>query len=352
MARFSSHVIVFFSLILGTFAVFAAPDGKVLFDEHCVVCHRSSGEGSLGLPLNKSKFKSLSDQYLIKTIRNGRPGRVMPAFAALSDSQVDAIVDYLREWSDSESFSDLDMQVAGNIENGKHLYQRHCTECHGADGKSRGKGTGQSYSRKRNFKVVPPAIGNSGFLASASDSMLKNVITNGREGTQMDAYGKLGLSDQDINDIVVYLRNEQSRLTADSRDGEEVSPEPTIIVESPHDFETTLKNLKQALSGHNFRNFPDRYLEQGLFPEWETNKKQITLRYCNFNNLYEMLKIDSRLGMALPCRISVVENDDGQVQLIAMNMARVASLFNNDQLQDVAKKMHLTQLEIMEEATF
>jgi cytochrome c oxidase cbb3-type subunit 3 len=343
---------VFLLLVSGAFILHAAPNGEALFNEHCVVCHRSSGEGSLGLPLKQSKFEDFSDQYLVKTIRYGRPGRVMPPFETLSDSQVYALVDYLREWSGTKPFEDSDLKVTGNIDHGNDLFKNHCAKCHGIDGSGRGKGTGQSYSRKRAFKVAPPAIINPGFLASASDTMLRDVIANGRDGTQMDAFAKLGLTDQDIDDIIVYLRSEESGSITSSEEAGEAQAEPTIIIDSPYDFDTTLKNLKQALSGHNFRTFPDRYLEQGLYPEWEANKKQVTLRYCNFNNLYEMLKIDSRLGMALPCRIAVIEDKEGNVQLVAMNMVRVASLFNNDQLFDAAEKMHLTQIEIMEEATF
>jgi cytochrome c oxidase cbb3-type subunit 3 len=65
-----------------------------------------------------------------------------------------------------------------------------------------------------------------------------------------------------------------------------------------------------------------------------------------------MLKTEPRLGIGLPCRITVVEQEDGQVQLIAMNMALIARLFNNEQLESYAAQMNTRQLEIMEEVTF
>jgi cytochrome c oxidase cbb3-type subunit 3 len=327
------------------------PDGQALFEANCVVCHRKSGEGSIGLPLQKSKFSILSDEYLRKTIRNGRPGRIMPAFDRLSDSQVDAIVSYLREWSGTESFKEAGVIAKGDAGNGARLFAGHCANCHGDAGHGLGKGTGKSYSREREFRVIPPAVGNPGFLASASDDMLRETITKGRKGTLMGAYGKLGLSAQDIDDIIVYLRSLPTLEDVQEEEAYE-QPAPTIVWDSPYDFETTLANLKQALTGSNFRIFPDRYLEQGLFPEWEVDKKQLTVRYCNFRHLYEILKIEPRLGIALPCRISVVERDDGQVQLIAMNMALIARLFNNQQLNEHAAQLNIRQLEILEEVTF
>jgi len=329
----------------------SGPDGEALFKTNCVVCHRGGGEGSIGLPLKKTKFSTLSDNYLFQTMRHGRPGRIMPAFDRLSDAQVNAIVGYLRVWSGTPSFEDNDVTINGNPEKGKKLFAGYCANCHGEAGKGLGKGTGQSYSRQREFKVIPPAVGNSGFLASASDGMLRDVITNGRKGTLMAAFGKVGLSTENIDDIVAYLRNLPLLKKVKQEEARDLAA-PSIVWDSPYDFETTVTNLKQALAGQNFRVFPDRYLEKGLFPEWEVNKKQLTIRYCNFNDLYDILKIDPRMGIGLPCRISVVEHPDGKVQLIAMNMAIIARLFNNNQLQDYAEQLNVRQLEIMEEATF
>ena len=327
-------------------------DGEKLFESKCAICHRSGGQGGIGLPLKKSKFASFPDSYLRKTIRHGRPGRIMPAFQLLSDAHVDDIVKYLRDWSGSVPYEESDLIVTGDIEKGKQLFSGYCANCHGNEGNGLGKGTGKSYSREREFDVVPPAVSNTGFLASASDAMLKEVITNGRKGTQMAAFGKVGLSEQNIHDIIVYLRSVAANRTELESIEEAQLPEPTIIIDSPNDFDTTLENLKQALSGQNFRLFPDRYIEQGLFPEWEVNQRQVALRFCNFNRLYDMLRTDPRVGIGLPCRITVVERKDGRVQLIAMNMALIARLFNNDQLQNYALEMNSLQLEIMDEVTF
>lgn len=332
-------------------SAYAGPDGESLYETNCTTCHRKDGEGSIGLPLNKEKFRYFTDDYVVKTIRLGRPGRIMPAFSALSDAQVTAIVAYLRQWSKTPHLADTDFRASGDEKNGKRLFAGHCANCHGEAGKALGKGTGQSYSRERDFKVVPPAINNPGFLASVSDDMLKVVITYGIKATAMPAFGKMGVSDQQVNDIIVYMRNLEGHRKPVEQEAEEIPAEPTLIVDSPHDFETTVKNLKQAIAGYNFRVFPDRYIEQGLFLEWEVNKKQLMIRYCNFSELYDMLKIDPRLGIGLPCRITVVENDKGQVQLIAMNMSLIARLFNNEQLEGYAKEMSERQREILDEAT-
>ena len=75
----------------------AAHDGARLYAQHCAACHGAQGKGGVGVPLALPDFLAqANDNYLRQTIRLGRPGRVMPAFAQLSDAEVNAIVGYLR----------------------------------------------------------------------------------------------------------------------------------------------------------------------------------------------------------------------------------------------------------------
>ncbi|MGB7930894.1 MAG: cytochrome c, partial [Gammaproteobacteria bacterium] len=78
--------------MLATGILQAAPDGGQLYATHCAVCHGDKGTGGVGIPLALPSFlESVDDAFLRKTIRHGRPDRVMPAFPALSDAQLNAI---------------------------------------------------------------------------------------------------------------------------------------------------------------------------------------------------------------------------------------------------------------------
>jgi len=77
----------------------AAPDGARLYGRNCASCHGEKGSGGIGIPLSLPSFQaSISDEYLHKTIRLGRPGRIMPAFSNLNDAEVEAIVHHVRSW--------------------------------------------------------------------------------------------------------------------------------------------------------------------------------------------------------------------------------------------------------------
>jgi len=324
-----------------------AADGAALYAEHCSVCHDSEGEGGIGLPLTKAMLAQASDQYLQETIRVGRPGRIMPAFDQLGGEETLAIVGYLRSWHGEAGPSYTAEAVEGDPQQGKQLFGQFCASCHGS-GADGGSGTGVTFSRERSFLIMPPALNNPGFLQAAPDAMIMRIIEEGRSWAGMPAFGPM-LSEQQRKHLVAFIRSLQGRPESDH---EPVSSVMAYTLESPHDFDTTVQNIRQALAGSNFRIFPDRFLEQGLVDEFSHNTRQIQLRFCNFKELYDLLNIEPRLGVILPCAITVMEREDGSVLMVAPNMRAQAHLFNNEQLERLAGVMEGVILEVMEEASF
>ena len=323
-------------------------DGEKLYSENCAICHGSEGTGGVGIPLALPAFlQQVPDEYLIRTILFGRPGRVMPAFTNLSYAQAKAIARFMRRWSPSKPPEWDSTPVKGNKNNGLLLFDNHCAICHGK-GATGGKGTGVMFSRPRDLPITAPALNNPGFLNSATDKMIKNIIIKGRSSTPMQAAKNLGLSETDVNDIVSYIRSLQSPLQSTAQEPEE---EPAaLIYDSSYSFEETLENVKRAVVGMNFRLIREQALDFGLVPEGKESKKQTMVYFCNFKFLYDALAIDPRVGMFLPCRITVVENQ-GKVQVMSINPIRLSRLFNNNELDNACESMHELYTSILEEAT-
>ncbi|MCP4077232.1 MAG: c-type cytochrome [Gammaproteobacteria bacterium] len=343
------QLFLIFYFLLFTTSLSAAPDGHKLYTKHCSVCHNENGMGGIGLPLNGEKVEHFPRDYLFKTVRLGREGRVMPAFNKLSDAQINSIVDHIYSWKKNPEVDTYsDEPVKGDEKNGQNLFLQKCSACHGKDGKSEGLGTGVSVSRERKFQVVPPALNNPGFLAAANDKWIRQTIKTGRPGTIMPSQKTLQITDQELNDIVSYVRSFETAYQPPKALEED---QPTLVFDSPYDFMTTIANLKQSLQGLNFRYFPDRYMEMGLAPDKLINRKQLSLRFCNFRQLYKMINTEPRLGVVLPCRVTVVEQPDGQIKLYVMNMKVVSRLFNNTQLSKTADEMHEALMELIDEAT-
>ncbi len=180
-------------------------EGEQLYNQNCVFCHQADAIGKPGFApslTNKEFLSMASDKLFEGTIRDGRPGTGMPPFAHLGRSKVQTIVAYLRSHSELPNRSaEIDAQpdAHGDPRLGKQWFDYICSTCHGVngDGYSAG-GTGT-------------AIGKEGFLVKASDGFIRETIKQGRSNTRMlgfsGADGLANLSDQEIDDIIVYLRS-------------------------------------------------------------------------------------------------------------------------------------------------
>lgn len=332
-------------------SAYSAPHGDQLYASHCSACHGAKGMGGVGVPIALPSFlNSVSDDYLRKTIRHGRPGRIMPAFKSMSDAQVNAMVKYVRGWSDKAAPVESKVRIKGNKKHGKELFKKHCAQCHGADGRG-GNGTGVTFSRKRDLPILAPGLNNAGFLAAASDKMIHDTIALGREGTPMVSMLAAGLSEKDINDLVAYLRFFEKSAEQFKHELNEGKNEPmVIVVDSPYGLDETIDNLKQAITDQNFTLIRTDYLEHGLVEKGQENKKQVVLHFCNFGFLFQALGIDPRVGMFLPCRVTVIEKD-GKVQLSTINPKRLSKLFNNHELDEACEEMYQIYSTLLEDAT-
>lgn len=325
--------------------IHAQESGEDLFLKHCAICHGDDGDGGVGVPLNLPAFlDSVDDDYLRQTIRRGRPGRVMPGFTSLANIEVDAIVSHLRSWSDQKAPQFFSSPIRGDIEKGQKLFKENCAVCHGDKGQG-GHGTGVTLSRQRELPILAPALNNAGFLASAKDELIHYTISKGREGTPMIGFAEAGLEPQEINDLVAFIR---SYASAHESHHPARFP-PTLSVVSDENFDDTVESVRDAIIGRNFSLIREQTLEHGYFPESEQNTRQVMLYFCNFNFLFKAMNIDPRVGLFLPCRVTVAEVN-GEVRIMVANPMALSQLFNNDELNEACETMRSLYLDMIEEA--
>lgn len=347
--KFSFLLLILMLPVGASAATAAAKTGNQLFHNHCAACHGNEGKGGVGVPLSLPAFiNTVDDHYLRRTIQHGRPGRIMPSFARLPAADVDKIIAYIRSWTGDHPAPYSYKKIAGDPVHGKQLFLKNCAACHGTSG-SGGHGTGVTFSRPRDLPILAPALNNSGFLAAASDEMIKHTLMNGREGTPMVSFLKAGLSEKDIDDVVSYVRSFETHMpTRPSADEQEPA---MLVVESPFSVEKTVEHLKEAVVSANMRLIRVQYLDQGFVEKGQENKQRVIVYSCGFNFLNEALKIDPRVGLFLPCRVTVVKTG-GKVLVMSVNPKRLAYLFNNNELSELCSKMKKRYSQLMEEATF
>lgn len=324
-------------------------DGARLYDLHCSACHGDYGRGGVGVPLTLQDFlDSADDRFLRVSIRAGRPGRVMPPFWQLQDGEIQAIINTLRDWAWSREPSFTDEPVKGDPDRGIKLYAAHCARCHGKDGEG-GEGTGLSFSRPRDLPILAPALNNPGFLAAASDQMIKQTLIKGRRTTPMFSFvEKEGLSEEDINDIVSYVRSFPGRPPTESIQVP-ASSEPILIRESSRPYDQVLAAVRRAITGRGYTLVREQFLEQGFAELGSENPSRRIIYFTSFDVFNDAMARDPRLGLFLPSRITVLEQD-GVVRLMTNNPRQFSALFSNTALNSLGESMYQSYVAILEEA--
>lgn len=214
-----------------------ATHGRDVFATTCVACHGADGRGVAGLGRNlvESDFVAgRSDEELLQFLITGRQAKpvAMPSRGGrddLTDEDLSHVVAYLRGLQDPRRLPELpplviappappsesekaaaleaaggDPELAEYIASGTKLYAGTCIACHGANGVGI-QGNGK-------------ALANNDFIKSLDDDALLAFIKRGRDpsdpknttGVGMPAKGgNPALSDDDILDIISYLRTLQ-----------------------------------------------------------------------------------------------------------------------------------------------
>ena len=99
---------------------------------------------------------------------------------------------------------------AGDAEKGKAAYTANCMSCHGETGKGDGPVGAVLQPPPRDFSVGDFAFDTDGDGTKGSDTDLKGVIAKGAGafgGNQMMAPWAGVLSDEDIDNVVAYVRS-------------------------------------------------------------------------------------------------------------------------------------------------
>ncbi|MGB0909486.1 MAG: cytochrome c [Nitrospirales bacterium] len=170
---------------------FQSAPGSEIAASYCLICH-SAEYVYMQPPHSPTQWNKI-----VKKMKH--------AFGCpIPDKHISALVDYLVSQNTiqptpkrkvvKEEIS-IQQNGNGNPQNGKILFNTHCTNCHGTQGKGDGP-IGQS--------LIPPAADLTA-TGNKSDKQLLQVIRKGRPGTAMPSW-KGDLSDGEIYDALSYIR--------------------------------------------------------------------------------------------------------------------------------------------------
>jgi cytochrome c oxidase cbb3-type subunit III len=109
------------------------------------------------------------------------------------------------------------------------------------------------------------------------------------------------------------------------------------------------ESVINAVNSNNYTFVRQQAIDSRLVPaDWEARSVRIVY-FCNFDSMNRALALDTRATEFLPCRITLIETEDG-IELIAVNPAWLSLRMGNYRLHEYCVKMKADYLAIMNEA--
>jgi len=172
------------------------------YQQYCALCHGEDRQGHVNDHAPSLRSKSLMATgfpwAVMYATGYGRPGTPMAPFieevgGPLSREELWNTGLWLFQQVDVETIKLKTDLVVGDTELGATVYEGHCAECHGSEGEG----------------ITGTALGNPAMLAFTPDEFLKYAVVNGRNGTEMKAFGD-ALSEEEINGVIAFIRSRAS----------------------------------------------------------------------------------------------------------------------------------------------
>lgn len=106
------------------------------------------------------------------------------------------------------------------------------------------------------------------------------------------------------------------------------------------DFEKALEKVTLGLKNEGFGVLTEIDIAQTLKKKLDVDfKKYRILGACNPPYAYEALKQEDKIGLFLPCNVVVLENEDGDIEVAAVDPVASMISVKNDSLGPVAHEI-------------
>jgi len=218
--------------------------GHFVYMKNCVMCHgpRGDGKGEMGLTvkppprdfgLGVFKYRSTpsgslpTDADLMRTVRNGITDTAMPAFAALPQRDVQAVIDYVKtfslKWRHAQNYSapvtipkrpdwfdDME-ELARRAEKGRSFFKVSCAPCHGENGDGHGSVTNLADTAEH---PTPARDLRRPYIRSGRElEDIYRVLVTGLDGTPMPSFAEGTTAEQrwEMISFIEQLRRENRK---------------------------------------------------------------------------------------------------------------------------------------------
>jgi cytochrome c oxidase cbb3-type subunit 3 len=184
--------------------------GEAVYESFCRHCHGPTGAGdgpvaaavaAFSMPVNGKSTLDLADGELFHIITFGR-NNMPPHDGQLRQEDRWKVVHFLRDLQHAEQRrlekagirfeEDPRRHTLVSAEYGRELFQQNCAACHGEEGREPRRGV--------------PTLNHPRVLAVAGADYYRDIITHGRKGSQMPAWGSI-LTTSQIRSLTEFVKS-------------------------------------------------------------------------------------------------------------------------------------------------
>lgn len=305
-------------------------------NKHCALCHGAYGQGTSGKL--SPRIAGLSREYIIKAMKEYLDGHrnypLMPKTSKLdvyTEKDFDDVATYVSSLDlSSDAHFNIQSRIGGDPKAGKEIYNEDCKSCHARNGYGKPK------------KEAPP-------LAGQQPEYLYTTMLNFRGKVRVhdndpDDDSFEDYSETDYTNIIAYLATLDDKRIVDGYvfEAPKYSSSLALRDRSKLDDSIQITDIVQTVVR--------MALEKGVTPEqagdaMTAKAKEIGLKkvaqqhvsrflekkgvkmphlsiyqFCNPLDAREMIIADPVFSSYMPCRISMVEDKDGKLWLMMMNL--------------------------------
>jgi cytochrome c553/uncharacterized protein (DUF302 family) len=351
-------------LLLGSHAAMSADmfNGQML-NKSCALCHGAYGQGASGKL--SPRIAGMPKEYIIKAMKDYVEGtRVYPLMVRTSqldrwtDRDFDDVAAYL---SSLDLSSDAMFNVRapfGDAEKGERMYRRECRTCHGSDG----------YGRPS--KEAPP-------LAGQHPEYLYTTMRNFQTKFRIHANDRedetfVGLKDEDFINLTAYLATlDDARVIAgyqftppmyrpsfarperrELAESIQITEIAQTVVRMAVEEGVTVDQAEAAMLAKadeiELKKVGQQKVSQFLARQDVQMPHLSIYQFCNPLDARLMVIADPIFSSYMPCRISMVEDSNGKLWLMMLNLDMLinSKLLPTDVIE-TAIKVNQQMLDVM-----
>ena len=114
-------------------------------------------------------------------------------------------------------------------------------------------------------------------------------------------------------------------------------------------FDNAIKLITDKLKTEGFGVISEIKMHEKLKEKLEVDFKKYTiLGACNPSFALKALKLEDKIGTMLPCNLLVIEQEEGKIEVAAINPVASMQSIANPELYDIAHKVSQTLRNIVE----